>query len=111
MLEADRTEIEQAVSAFIAEEQASPYDTHPVLRERIAGEVLEAVRLKSPFLVRTVDPPIAAAEGKRVRGVRRLGKRVVVALDDDLYLVIHLMIAGRFRWEKRGAKVSRPPEG
>jgi len=74
-----------------------------LLRERIAGETLEAVRLKSPFLVRSFDPPISAAQGKVVRGVRRLGKRVVLALDDDLFLVFHLMIAGRFRWEKRGA--------
>ena len=75
-----------------------------LLRERIVGQALEAVRLKSPFLLRSVDPPISAAIGKRVLGVRRLGKRVVLELQDDLFLVIHLMIAGRFRWEKRGAK-------
>jgi len=75
-----------------------------LLRERIVGQTLEAVRLKSPFLLRSVDPPISAAIGKRVRGVRRLGKRVVIALDDDLFLVVHLMIAGRFRWAKRGTK-------
>jgi formamidopyrimidine-DNA glycosylase len=74
-----------------------------LLRERIVGQVLEAVRLKSPFLVRSVDPPLSAAHGKRVVGVRRLGKRVVLALQDDLFLVFHLMIAGRFRWEKRAA--------
>lgn len=75
-----------------------------LLRERIVGQPLEAVRLKSPFLLRTFDPPLSAATGKTVRDVRRLGKRVVLALDDDLFLVVHLMIAGRFRWEKRGAK-------
>lgn len=73
------------------------------LRERIEGAELEAIRLKSPFLVRSVEPPLADAVGKRVVGVRRLGKRVVLALEDDLFLVVHLMIAGRFRWEKRGA--------
>jgi formamidopyrimidine-DNA glycosylase len=75
-----------------------------LLRERIVGQVLEAVRLKSLFLVRSVDPPISAAHAKRVLGVRRLGKRIVLALEDDLFLVFHLMIAGRFRWEKRGAR-------
>lgn len=75
-----------------------------LLRERLAGQPLEAVRLRSPFVLRSVDPPIAEAVGKTVRGVRRLGKRVVLELDDDLSLVVHLMIAGRFRWEKRGAK-------
>jgi formamidopyrimidine-DNA glycosylase len=75
-----------------------------LLRERIVGQVLEAVRLKSPFVLRSVDPPIAAAVGQRVLGVRRLGKRVVLELDGDLFLIVHLMIAGRFRWEKRGAK-------
>ena len=75
-----------------------------LLRERIAGRPLEAVRLKSPFVLRSVDPPIREAVGKTVRGVRRLGKRVVLELDDDLYIVVHLMIAGRFRWDKPGAK-------
>jgi formamidopyrimidine-DNA glycosylase len=74
-----------------------------LLRERIVGQVLRAVRLKSLFLVRSVDPPLSAAHGKRVVGVRRLGKRVVLELEDDLFLVFHLMIAGRFRWEKPGA--------
>jgi formamidopyrimidine-DNA glycosylase len=74
-----------------------------LLRERISGQVLQAVRLKSPFVLRSVDPPISAAQGKRVLDVQRLGKRVVLALEDDLFLVFHLMIAGRFRWERRGA--------
>lgn len=75
-----------------------------LLRERIVGQPLEAVRLRSPFVLRSVDPPISSAVGKIVRGVQRLGKRVVLDLDDELHLVVHLMIAGRFRWEKRGAK-------
>ncbi|MBM4246642.1 MAG: formamidopyrimidine-DNA glycosylase [Deltaproteobacteria bacterium] len=75
-----------------------------LLRECIAGQPLEAVRLRSPFVLRSVDPPISSAVGKTVRGVRRLGKRVVLDLDDELHLVVHLMIAGRFRWQKRGLK-------
>jgi len=77
------------------------------LRSRVAGQPLEHVRLKSPFLVRTVDPPLRAAEGCRIRSVDRLGKRVVLGLEDDLFLVFHLMIAGRFRWRDRGSKL--PP--
>jgi formamidopyrimidine-DNA glycosylase len=75
------------------------------LRRRIVGQPLEGVRVASPFLVRSVDPPVKAALGKTVRGVHRMGKRIVLDLDDDLHLVIHLMIAGRFRWKERGAKV------
>ena len=69
------------------------------------GEPLEHIRVSSPFVVRTVDPPIRAAEGKRVRALRRVGKRIVFVLEEDLFLVVHLMIAGRFRWKERGAKV------
>ena len=74
------------------------------LERRVAGRRLERVRLSSPFLLRTVDPPIAAVEGRRVTGLRRLGKRIVFALEGDLFLVLHLMIAGRLRWGARGAK-------
>ncbi|MFI5365293.1 MAG: Fpg/Nei family DNA glycosylase [Candidatus Binatia bacterium] len=74
------------------------------LRPRVVEQPLQRVRLASPFLVRSVDPPISAAEGCVVRDLRRLGKRIVVCLSDDLFLVFHLMIAGRFRWERRGAK-------
>ena len=74
------------------------------LRPRVVGQTLERVRLASPFLVRSVDPPISAAQGQPVEDVARLGKRIVLCLSDDLFLVFHLMIAGRFRWEKRGAK-------
>ena len=76
------------------------------LSPRIVGQPLEGIRLASPFVLRSVDPPPAALIGRRVLGLRRLGKRIVLALEDDLYVVVHLMIAGRFRWEKRGA---RPP--
>jgi len=75
------------------------------LRPRIAGVRLERIRLASPFLLRSVDPPIAAANGHRVTGLGRLGKRIVIGLEDDLHLVLHLMIAGRLHW------VARSPEG
>jgi formamidopyrimidine-DNA glycosylase len=74
------------------------------LAERISGQTLERVKLVSPFVLRTAVPPISAAEGKRVRAVSRLGKRIVLAQDDDLFLVIHLMIAGRLRWLAPDAK-------
>src|SRR6266571_3884263 len=75
------------------------------LESRIVSQPLERVRIAKPFLLRSVDPPISAANGKRVLGVRRMGKRIVVELEDDLFLVIHLMIAGRLRWVPTGAKV------
>lgn len=68
------------------------------LRPRIAGHTLQKIRLASPFLVRSVDPPIDQASGKKVVSLRRLGKRLVWQLEGDLFLVIHLMIAGRFKW-------------
>ena len=73
------------------------------LERRVRGRAVRKVRLRSPFLVRTADPPIAALDGKRVRGIRRLGKRIVIAFDDDLFLVLHLMIAGRLHWREAGA--------
>jgi formamidopyrimidine-DNA glycosylase len=72
------------------------------LRERIEGRVLKSVRLKNPFLLRTAVPPIADAAGRRVTGLRRLGKRIVIALEGGLFLVIHLMIAGRLHWRDGG---------
>jgi len=72
---------------------------------RAAGQPLHGVRVASPFVVRTFDPPLGAAAGKRVLEVRRLGKRIVFALEDGLFLVIHLMIAGRFKWVEAGAKI------
>ena len=76
------------------------------LERRILGARLERVRLLTPFVLRSVDPPLSAATGKAVVGLRRLGKRIVIALEDDLFLVIHLMIAGRLHWKPAGA---RPP--
>lgn len=70
------------------------------LRKRASGAVLRAARVKSPFLLRTFDPPLEEAEGKRVRSVERLGKRIVIGLDSDLFLVLHLMIAGRLLWKE-----------
>ena len=75
------------------------------LRPRIVGRVLERVRLSSPFLVRSVDPPLEQITGTTVTGVRRLGKRIVWQMDDGLFVVIHLMIAGRLRWKDAGVKV------
>jgi formamidopyrimidine-DNA glycosylase len=74
------------------------------LQRRIVGQVLEKVRLASAFLLRSVEPPLVNSEGKTVRGLRRLGKRIVLELDGDLFLVLHLMIAGRLHWKTRGAK-------
>jgi formamidopyrimidine-DNA glycosylase len=74
------------------------------LRPRVVGQTLEHIRIINPFLLRTFDPPISEAEGKTVRGVRRLGKRIVFVLDDNLFLVLHLMIAGRLHWKPTGAK-------
>jgi formamidopyrimidine-DNA glycosylase len=68
------------------------------LAERVRGEILRRVELRNPFVLRTALPPIASVEGKRVRDVRRIGKRIVIELDDELFLVIHLMIAGRLLW-------------
>jgi formamidopyrimidine-DNA glycosylase len=75
------------------------------LEDKLRGEVLQRVRLLNPFLLRTAVPPIASAEGRHVEGVERLGKRVVLALEGGLFLVIHLMIAGRLRWLEPGAKL------
>jgi formamidopyrimidine-DNA glycosylase len=77
------------------------------LGSRILGETLERVRLASPFLLRTVDPPLASAHGKKVRALRRVGKRIAIGLEDDLWLVLHLMIAGRLHWRERGAKLAQ----
>ncbi len=74
------------------------------LRPRIVGRRLERVRLVSPFLLRTVEPDIREAEGRRVVELRRIGKRIVIGMDEDLFLVLHLMIAGRLHWKKVGAK-------
>ena len=75
------------------------------LATRLEGATLERARVVSPNLLRTAEPPLAAAEGRAVRGVRRMGKRIVLALEDGLFLVFHLMIAGRFHWREPGAKL------
>ena len=75
------------------------------LEPRIVGRRVAGVRLANPFLLRSVDPPLSAVEGRQVVGLRRLGKRVVVEADGELFLVFHLMIAGRFRWKPPGATV------
>lgn len=79
------------------------------LERRIVGATLDEVRLKTPFLLRTVEPPLADLVGRRVTGIERLGKRIVIALADDYFIVLHLMIAGRLHWKVRGAKGGRSP--
>ncbi len=73
------------------------------LEQRIQGRTLQGIRLGSPFLLRSVDPPLESAAGHRVSSLRRLGKRIVIVLDDGLFLVLHLMIAGRLHWRAPGA--------
>jgi len=80
------------------------------LRARIEGRVLERVRLRSPFVLRSVSPSIDEIAGQAVRGIRRLGKRIVLAFDAEIFLVIHLMIAGRLRWRDSGAKLGLGPK-
>ena len=75
------------------------------LDARVLGVTLERVRLASPFVLRSFDPSISEAHGRAVTGLHRVGKRIVIALEGDLYLVIHLMIAGRLHWKAGGAKV------
>jgi formamidopyrimidine-DNA glycosylase len=76
-------------------------------RRRIEGSPLRAVRLRSPSLLKTWDPPLPAAEGCRVTGISRMGKRIVWTLEPDLFLVFHLMVTGRFQWRPPGARVPR----
>lgn len=76
------------------------------LNSRIVGETIAQVRIASPFLLRTIEPPIASVEGHKVRELRRIGKRIAFGLEDDLWLVLHLMIAGRLHWKARGAKLA-----
>ena len=85
------------------------------LESRILGQTLHGVRVVSPFLLRTATPPLASAFGKKVTGLRRLGKRICIGLEEELWLVLHLMIAGRLHWHPMGTKASRvkvsPPRG
>ena len=78
------------------------------LEKRILGQKLESVRIVSPFLLRTVDPPLESTHGKTVQRLRRVGKRIAIGVEGDLWLVLHLMIAGRLHWRARGTKVSKP---
>jgi formamidopyrimidine-DNA glycosylase len=77
------------------------------LQSRIMGETLERVRLASPFLLRTIEPPLTAVHAKKVRKLKRVGKRIALGLEDDLWLVLHLMIAGRLHWRAHGAKLAK----
>jgi len=101
------------ITAPGANRQAAPVPELPdilayltALEPRVVGQPLLGVRIASPFLLRTFDPPIAAAEGKTVRALRRLGKRIVLDLEGDLHLVLHLMIAGRLHWKPVGMSLA-----
>jgi len=78
------------------------------IEKRILRQKLESVRIVSPFLLRTVDPPLESTYGKTVTHLRRLGKRIAIGVEGGSWLVLHLMIAGRLHWRTRGAKVSKP---
>jgi formamidopyrimidine-DNA glycosylase len=77
------------------------------LSERVLNQPIQKIRIGSPFVLRSFSPPIGASEGKKVLALRRLGKRIVFELEDELYLIVHLMIAGRFHWKPKGAKIAR----
>src|SRR5438552_16928359 len=77
------------------------------LASRVVGKQLERLRIASPFLLRTADPPVADLVGRAIRDVRRLGKRIVLAREDDYFVVLHLMIAGRLHWKSAGALIPR----
>ena len=83
------------ISAYIA-----------AIEQRILGRTLQRVRVTSPFLLRTADPPLSAAEGRTVRGLRRVGKRIAIGVEPDLWLVLHLMIAGRLHWRPPQARLA-----
>ncbi len=77
------------------------------LNERVLNQPIQKVRVGSPFVMRSFDPPISAVEGKKILALRRLGKRIVFELEGELFLMVHLMIAGRFHWKPKGAKIAR----
>jgi len=77
------------------------------LEERVVSQAISEVRISTPFLLRTVDPPLQELGGKQIRDVRRLGKRIIFSLDDGLYVVLHLMVAGRLHWFRTGTRVPR----
>src|ERR1700744_2953742 len=76
------------------------------IEARVLGQTLEHVRLGSVFLLRSVDPPLSAVEGKKVAAIRRIGKRIAIGVEGDLWLVLHLMIAGRLHWKPAQAKIA-----
>jgi formamidopyrimidine-DNA glycosylase len=76
------------------------------LEPRIVGQRIKQVRLASPFLLRTVKPPLESVEGQTVREIRRVGKRIAIGVENELWLVLHLMIAGRLHWHPPGAKTA-----
>jgi formamidopyrimidine-DNA glycosylase len=78
------------------------------LELRVVGQTLETIQIHNPFVLRSVDPPISEAVAKRVTSLRRIGKRIVFGLEQDLFLIIHLMIAGRFKWKEKSEKLARP---
>ncbi len=73
------------------------------IERRVVGKILDDLRIKNPFLLRSVEPPLSAVAGKRVETIHRLGKRIVIGLEHDLFIVLHLMIAGRLHWKKPSA--------
>lgn len=77
------------------------------LEPRVVGQTLQRIRLASPFLLRSIDPPIGEAEGREIVGLHRLGKRIVFELKKDFYLILHLMIAGRLHWKSTGIKIPK----
>ena len=77
------------------------------LAERVLNQPIQKIRVGSPFVLRSFDPPISAAERKKILALRRLGKRIVLELEDELFIIIHLMIAGRLHWKPKGTKVAR----
>jgi formamidopyrimidine-DNA glycosylase len=77
------------------------------LSERVLNQPIQKIRIGSPFVLRSFEPPIRAAEGKKVLALRRLGKRIVFELEANLFVIVHLMIAGRFHWKPKGAKIAR----
>ena len=77
------------------------------LESRVVGQVLERIRIRTPSLLRTFDPRVSELEGRRVTGVRRVGKRVVLELEGGFFAVIHLMVSGRFQWKEAGARIPK----
>src|SRR4051794_18530104 len=76
------------------------------LERRVQGQVLDRVRVSSPFLLRSAVPPLASIHGQKISGLRRMGKRIVFGFENDCWLVLHLMIAGRLHWKQAGVKLA-----